>query len=382
MLLSNVLIVDATERLGWLAGRVLADLGADVVKLEPPGADLGGPAWRAFNVNKRLLALDPAGGQPQIADLLAAADICLLTPGSSAFDLDPDALHRDHPHLVVVAIRPFGGVGPRRGWKASDLELMAAGGAMALAGEPDGAPVRVSEPQSCGWAGSQAAIGALVALYRRETTGRGDLVDVSAQASVVTALSHAPAFVDLLGTEPTRAGAFITGRSIKGARYRVFWPCRDGYVNFIFYGGAAGRRTNEQLVAWMRERGAELGALAAIDWASWDPTRADQTQVDAIEAPVMKFFAGLTKREFLIEGHRREMLGYPVSTVADIASDPQLAARGYFQAAGGSAERFCGSFAVIDGARPPLRHAPGAPFAVAEPTQAAPQPRRRAGGQP
>jgi len=387
MLLSNVLIVDATERLGWLAGRVLADLGADVVKLEPPGSDLGRPAWRAFNVNKRLLALDPAGGRAQIADLLAAADACLLTPGSSAFDLDPDALHRDHPRLVVVAIRPFGGIGPRQGWKASDLELMAAGGAMALAGEPDGAPVRVSEPQSCGWAGAQAAIGALVALYRREATGRGDLVDVSAQASVVTALSHAPAFVDLLGVEPTRAGAFITGRSIKGARYRVFWPCRDGYVNFIFYGGAAGRRTNEQLVAWMRERGAELGALAAIDWTSWDPTRADQAEVDAIEAPVMKFFAGLTKREFLIEGHRREMLGYPVSTVADIASDPQLAARGFFQAVGGSAERFCGSFAVIDGARPPLRHAPGAPFAAAAgaepaPVTVAPQPRWRAGGQP
>ena len=105
--------------------------------------------------------------------------------------------------------------------------------------------------------------------------------------------------VDLGGIEPTRAGAFITGRSIKGARYRVFWPCRDGYINFIFYGGAAGRRTNEQLVAWMRERGAELGALATIDWQSWDPTKADQREVDAIEAPVMQFFANLTKREFL-----------------------------------------------------------------------------------
>jgi benzylsuccinate CoA-transferase BbsE subunit len=159
--------------------------------------------------------------------------------------------------LLVVAIRPFGGVGPRSAWKASDIELMAAGGAMALAGEPDGLPVRVSEPQSYGWAGAQAAIGALVALFRREATGRGDLVDVSAQASVIAALSHAPAFVDLLGVEPTRAGAFMTGRSIKGARYRVFWPCRDGYINFIFYGGMAGRRTNEQLVAWMREQHGE-----------------------------------------------------------------------------------------------------------------------------
>ncbi len=380
MLLSDVLIVDATDRLGWLAGRVLADLGAEVIKLEPPGADRSRAAWRAFNVNKRILELDArnAADRARLEDLLRTADICLLTPGSSDGDdcLDPEALRRNHPRLVVVAIRPFGGVGPRSGWKASDIELMAAGGAMALAGEPDGMPVRVSEPQSYGWAGAQAALGALVALARRDATGRGDLVDVSAQASVVTALSHAPAFVDLVGIEPTRAGAFITGRSIKGARYRVFWPCRDGHINFIFYGGVAGRRTNEQLVAWMRESGAELGALAAIDWKSFDPTKADQAEVDAIEAPVLKFFARLTKREFLTEGHRREMLGYPVSTVADIAGDPQLAARGFFQAVAGSSERFCGSFAVIDGVRPPLRHDPDAPFEI-EPPQ-----RRRAGGQP
>ncbi len=388
-LLSNVTIVDATDRLGWVAGRVLADLGADVIKLEPPGGDRSSPQWRAFNVNKRVLELDLTNGadQTRVEDLLRAADICLLTPGSSDAGLDPDALRMKYPRLVVVAIRPFGGTGPRSHWKASDLELMAAGGAMALAGEPDGVPVRVSEPQSCGWAGAQAAIGALVALCHRDATGRGDLVDVSAQASVVAALSHAPAFVDLNGVEPTRAGAFITGRSIKGARYRVFWPCRDGHINFIFYGGVAGRRTNEQLVAWMRDGGAALGALAAIDWKSFDPTKADQAEVDAIEAPVMKFFAGLSKREFLIEGHRREMLGYPVSTVADIASDPQLEARGFFQTVAGSDERFCGCVAVIDGERPPLRHQPGEPFTAAKSTQAAPakieQPvLRRAGGQP
>jgi benzylsuccinate CoA-transferase BbsE subunit len=397
MLLSDVLIIDATDRLGWLAGRVLADLGADVIKLEPSGTDRSRPDWRAFNVSKRILELDlqAAADRARIEELLRAADICLLTPGPSQSNacLDPHALRKNYPRLVVVAIRPFGAVGPRSGWQASDIELMAAGGAMALAGEPDGMPVRVSEPQSYGWAGAQAAIGALVALFRRDATGRGDLVDVSAQASVVTALSHAPAFVDLIGVEPTRAGAFMTGRSIKGARYRVFWPCRDGYINFIFYGGVAGRRTNEQLVAWMRECGAELGALAAIDWKTWDPTKADQAEVDAIEAPVAKFFARLSKREFLTEGHRREMLGYPVATVADIASDPQLEARGFFQTVASFTERFCGSFAVIDGERPPLRHDSDAAFAVAPaPPFAAPdaaagvRPRgrgaRRAGGKP
>src|SRR5258708_10094426 len=134
--------------------------------------------------------------------------------------------------------------------------------------------VGVREPQSYGWAGAQAAIGALVALSHRDATGRGDLVDVSAQASVVTALSHAPAFVDLLGLEPTRAGAFMTGRSIKGARYRVFWPCRDGYINFIFYGGVAGRRPNEQLVPWVPQCGPDPCALPALDWKFWDPPNA------------------------------------------------------------------------------------------------------------
>src|SRR5207237_193637 len=223
MLLSHVLIIDATDRLGWLAGRLLADLGADVIKLEPPGSDRSRAEWRAFNVNKRILELDPepASARSRVEELLRTADICLLTPAASIPGLDPLALRRDYPRLVVVAIRPFG---------------------------------------------------------------------------------------DVVGIEPTRAGAFMTGRSIKGARYRVFWPCRDGYINFIFYGGAAGRRTNEQLVAWMRQSGAELRALAAIDWKTWDPTKADQAEVDAIEAPVAEFFARLTKREFLTEGHRREML--------------------------------------------------------------------------
>ncbi len=374
MLLSDVLVVDATDRFGWLAGRVLADLGAGVVKIDGPGTDRTRPEWRAFNVNKRVLDVDPStpAGRSALDALLATADICLLTPGStdSAGALDPDALRLAHPRLVVVAITPFGRVGPRREWRATDLEIMAAGGAMSMAGEPDGVPVRVSEPQSYSWVGAHAATGALMALFRRDTTGRGDLVEVSAQASVVIALSHAPAFFDLNGVEPTRAGAFMTGRSIKGARYRVFWPCSDGWLNFIFYGGVAGRRTNEQLIAWMRERGAELGALAGIDWAKFDPTKADQAEVDALEAPAMKFFAGVTKREYLMEAHKREMLGYPVSTVADIVTDPQIEERGFFQKVPGSGpggETYCGSFVVIDGVRPPLRHAAGTPLGDEQP---------------
>ena len=367
-MLAGIRVLDCTDRLGWLAGRLLADLGAEVVKVEAPGAPLDSSEWRALNAGKRVVRIDLGrlAGRRELDCLATGADILLATytPGTPPAGLfDYARLSALDPRLIVVAVTPFGLTGPKAGWLASDIELMAAAGAMSLAGEPGGTPLRVSAPQSPGWAGSQAAVGALTALAARARTGRGQCVDVSAQAATIVALSHAPAFVDIDGTSPTRAGAFMTGRSVKGARFRVFWPCRDGWINFILYGGVAGRRTNAQLVAWMRERGADLGALAGVDFGRWDPTLAQQAEVDALEAPIAAFFATVTKREFLDEAHRREMLGYPVFDVGDIARDPQLAARGFWndvRAADGSAERHCGCFAIVDGTRPPSAAARGA----------------------
>ena len=358
-MLKGILVLDCTARPGWLAGRLLADMGAEVTKIENPDAEIQPSDWRALNVNKRLTRLDLSGGagQRELDRLATGADMLLatFTPGTREAALfHHDRLCAINPRLIVVAITPFGLTGPKADWLASDLEVMAASGAMSLAGEPDGTPLRVSAPQSYSWTGAQAAVGALTALAARARTGRGQCVDVSAQAATLIALSHAPAFVDVDGTTPTRAGAFMTGRSVKGARYRVFWPCRDGFVNFILYGGVAGRRTNTQLVAWMRECRAPLGALAQIDFEKWDPTLGTQGQVDALEAPIAAFFSSITKRQFLEEAHRREMLGYPVSTVADIAGDPQLSARGFWQDLAtpeGRTERHCGCFAVVDGRR-------------------------------
>ncbi|OGA16923.1 MAG: CoA-transferase [Betaproteobacteria bacterium RIFCSPLOWO2_02_FULL_63_19] len=361
-MLQGCVVLDCSRRLGWIAGRLLADLGADVTKLEAPGSDVSSADWRALNINKKLIRADlsePVGTR-MLDDIASSADILIATPSAGTSDVrlfDYDRLRTINPRLIVVAITPFGLTGPKAQWRASDIEIMAAGGAMALAGEPEGTPLRVSAPQSYAWAGSQGAVGALTALAARWRTGRGQLVDVSAQAAVITALSHAPTFVDILGITPTRAGAYMTGRSVTGAKYRVFWPCRDGFINFILYGGAAGRRTNEQLVAWMREKGLELGPLGAMDWARFSPTRATQAEVDAMEIPIGRFIGSLTKREFLEGAHKREMLGYPVSNTADISTDPQLEARGFWQdlpGPDGRAERHCGCFVIVDGERPPL----------------------------
>jgi len=350
-------VVDLSNRLGWLAGRILADLGADVMKIEAPGADLDNPEWRALNFNKRLLLLDAASssGRQAIERMIAGIDILIESAEPADEWLDPARLSALNPRLIHVSITPFGRKGPRADWRGSDLEIMAAGGAMSLAGDPDGAPLRISIPQACSWAGAHAATGAMIALSHRSAGGQGQHVDVSAQASVVAALAHAPTFFDILGETPSRAGSKITGRSVHGAVYRAFWPCKDGYINFVVYGGPAGRRTNKGLVTWMREKGLQLGHLENIDWDSFDPKLATQDEVDRIEAPLLAFFAGVTKSEFLEGACTREMLGYPVSTVADIAADPQLEARGFWQdieMPDGNRERHCGSFYVADGLRP------------------------------
>lgn len=359
--------LDCSGELGWLAGRMLADLGVDVVKVEPPGADVTAIDWQAGNVNKRLLRLDlesPAGGAT-FERLVGQADFLIETalPGSPLAQVfDAARIRRLNRRAIHVSVTPFGSTGPRAHWQASDLELMAAGGAMSLAGEPGETPLRVSAPQARSWAGAHAATGALMALVHRTRSGSGQHVDVSAQAAVIAALSHAPAFVDMNGVVPTRGGAFITGRTLTGARCRAFWPCADGYLNFALYGGAAGRRSNQMLVAWMAEAGAELGALANVDWSRFDPKVLDQEAIDHLEAPIARFFAGLRKRQFLDGASRREVLGYPVSSMDDIAADPQLAARNFWSdatTADGRRQRHCGAFALVDGVRAPLAHAPG-----------------------
>lgn len=367
-MLSAYRVLDLSNRIGWLAGRLLADLGAEVIKVETPGACIESADWQAYNVNKRLLRLDleSAAGQLALDRLLGGFDVLIeSTPPSdpAAPFLRVERLKAINPRLIHVSVTPFGSAGPRADWLASDLEMMAAGGAMSLAGEPDGTPMRVSVPQSYCWAGAQAAVGALMALLHRTVSGgAGQHVDVSAQAAVMLALSHAPAFWDMEGSIPTRAGAYVTGRSIKGAKYRAFWPCADGFLNFVLYGGPAGRRTNAQLIGWMRERDADLGVLAQVDWKRFDPKAADQDEVDALERPIAAFFMQISKREFLEEASRREMLGYPVSTMPDITSDPQLAARDFWQylaGTDGKSQRHCGSFSIVDKVRAPLRHPPG-----------------------
>ena len=375
-LLGELRVLDLADGSGSLCARILADLGADVVKIEPPDGETArreppfardvpdadrSLTWFAANVNKRAITLDLASatGRELFLRLVRVADAVIETPVAHE-RLDYDELAQVNPRLILATLTPYGIHGPLAECAASDLEITASSGSLWLAGEPGRPPVRTSVPQSPGWTGMYAAAGVLMAVLAREQTGRGQHVDVSAQAGMLTATSQAPIFWDLLGEEQHRSGPYLVGRSVTGARFRNIWPCRDGYITFALYGGEAGRHTGRALVQWMNEALPE-GApalLADLEWAQFDVATASQDLVDALEAAIAPFFLSLSRAEFFAGVTARGMLGYPLATVEDLASDQQLAARGFWQPVETPWDgELCatGSFALFDGERPSVR---------------------------
>lgn len=350
-LLSPYRVLDLSNELGFLCGKIMGDLGADVIKVEPPGGDPArrlGPFyddqqdpekslfWFGFNNNKRgiTLNLESARGRELFSQLVTQADFVIetFTPGYlDSLRLGYAVLAKINPRLVFTSITPFGQTGPYSKFRASDIEIMAMSGCMSLTGDPNRPPLRVTFPQSYGWTGSYAAVGALTAHYHRALTGEGQQVDVSAQACLLWAFSHAHTFWDLNRQVEKRAGSFMTGRSITGAKMRVFWPCQDGYLNFIIYGGEAGRRTNQALVEWMDSKGMAPDFLKQKDWKSFNISQVTQEEIDRMEEPIGNFFKGVTKAEFFKEVVKRQMLGYPVASVKEIFADPQHQARNFWQ---------------------------------------------------
>jgi crotonobetainyl-CoA:carnitine CoA-transferase CaiB-like acyl-CoA transferase len=378
--LSTLRVLDLADLWGAHCARILADLGADVVKIEPPGGDPArrlGPFvddrpdlerslfWAALNANKRgiTLSLGSQSGRDLFRRLVERADVVVESFAPGALDdlgVGFATLASWNPRLILTSVAPYGQEGPLSRVPASDLEVTAMSGALWLAGEPERPPMRTTLPQSPFWAGMYAAMGTLFAYHARLRTGAGQHVDVSAQAAMVTVHPPAPIFWDLLREEHGRLGPYLLGRSIVGARFRNIWPCANGHVAFAIQGGPIGRHTMRKLVEWMEERHAAPEALRRVDWETFDNTTLSQQEVEQLEAAIAPFLASLTKREFFEGVIARNMLGYPVSDVADVYADPQLVARDFWQevaVAGRGTLRFPGGFALFDGERPSLRRA-------------------------
>ncbi|MBI3933106.1 MAG: CoA transferase [Acidobacteria bacterium] len=110
------------------------------------------------------------------------------------------------------------------------------------------------------------------------------------------------------------------------------WPCKDGYLTFIIYGGPAGQKTNRALTEWMDLKGMAPEFMKRKDWDHFDVNVMTQAEVDQMESVIGEFFAGITKSEYMQGIVARGMLGYPIATAKDILGDDQLTSRNYWQA--------------------------------------------------
>jgi crotonobetainyl-CoA:carnitine CoA-transferase CaiB-like acyl-CoA transferase len=197
--LEDCRVLDLSNELGFLCGKILGDLGADVIKVEPPGGDPSrniGPFykdiphpekslyWFAYNNNKRgiTLNIETNDGRELFKRLIKTADIVVesFAPGyMDGLGLGYSVLSQmTDEKIIMTSITPFGQDGPYRNYKASDIGIMAMSGSMYLLGDPDRPPVRTSIPVSYMWTGAYAALGTLMAFFHRQMTGKGQLVDV------------------------------------------------------------------------------------------------------------------------------------------------------------------------------------------------------------
>jgi benzylsuccinate CoA-transferase BbsE subunit len=340
--LTGIRVLDLTTNYAAYAGRLLADLGADVVRVEPPeGSPLRGVApcqtgptgaplsfAHAFlDAGKRSVTLDlmTAAGRELLAELTASSDAMIETPSAAAADhIDFDLVRQRNPGLVLVSISAFGRDGPYAGYQATDLTLLAAGGLLSLGGYVDSEPLAVQGEQAMLASGIYGAIAVLTALHERTQTGKGCWIDVSGQECVAFALEDAVAEWSINGHVRRRLG--------DGAREAGtgVYPCKDGYISMVA-GRLGTANAFVMLTQWVAA--SEVPGGASLLEPQWQDFKFRQSPEGIARfAEIFGAFCRTRgKQELYREGQARQIAIAPVNTVADVLQDAQLAANSYFQ---------------------------------------------------
>ena len=348
--LSGYRILDLSGESGFLAGKLLAELGADVIKVEPRDGDPArhrGPfvegkadgehsvLWLALNTSKRGITLDLGHSRgPEIFRALCRrADAVIETAGPSephglaARGLGYETLRAENSRLVLCNLSPFGQTGPFSSYRGSDLISVATGGNMYPTGNPDRAPVRCSLPVSHYHGGIEAAVGVVFALWGREVSGEGQYVDVSRQEVMGMPNMTTPTQFPFTGFKGGRVGGGFRGNK---AFFHELWPCKDGYVSFALRGGPARIPGILKLIEYMDENGAAPPALKNRDWQKYNHNVIPQAEVDEIEAALGAFFKTKSMDELFAAACERNLMLAPANTAREIVHSRQLGAREFF----------------------------------------------------
>ena len=351
-MLSGCRVLDLTTERGLMCGQILGDLGADVIKIEPPGgsrvramapffADQPGPErsvyWWAYNRNKRGITLDleTGPGRNLMRQLAASADFVIESddPGAMARrGLGYDDLNAINPALVYVSITPFGQDGPKASYVDSDLIVMAASGVLILYGDEDRPPLRMSVPQAYLHACADAAGAALIAYYDRLNTGLGQQIDVAAQQSLGLA-QQSTLLAATLGADETRR--MSGGVKMGPIRVPLVWEAKDGLVTCVFLFGSALGVFTRKLMNFICEKGFCDQATRDKDWLAYGDMlltgREPFEEYERAKGVVANFLRSMTKAEAFDLARQHGFLIAPLATIDDVLANPQFIAREYWQ---------------------------------------------------
>lgn len=310
-------VLDLTDDLALMAGRLLVGTGADVIRVEPTTRTPEPTAARLhWHAGKRVARVATDEVEAVVSRLLPGVDVVLES--GSVSDLCTLRLRAADPaawsHVAHVVVTPFGLTGPRAAWAADDAVAAAAGGMAWLGGEPGGEPTPPPREQATQLAGAHAAMAALLAVLARRRTGDGQLAEVSVQEAVAATLETGAIAYIHSGTVPGRTSGVYSH-----VAHRVF-PTADGHVA----GGYSGpNRMWDDLLAWMVECG-EAEDLAEEVWQ--DPVHRWQHR-EHVDAVVRAFSQRRTTAEMAQAGRDRALPWAAVATAADLIDNPQLAHR-------------------------------------------------------
>lgn len=337
---SGVRILDLTYQIGRYATRLFADLGADVIRVEPleglpdrgalhrgqcgSSRDPEDYAFTFLNASKKSVTLDLASshGMKTFARLAETSKVIVVERGGPFFEQVAE-LQETAPHAVITCISPYGSGGPKQDALATDLILQAAGGIAWLSGRPGEAPLRLPVDQSIMITSVYAATATAMALFDAENTGRGHCIDVSAQECIAHSLQNALQVWDLERRVSRRGG-----EGTRDASEDIF-RCKDGYI-FLASPPTVGVSW-KALVEWIDGLGhpaaSEFTRERWMDlrWRTTDEAR------QVFRATFERVLSSFSKDELVKVAIDRKIIMSPVNQVGDLQDDEQLRYRSFFQ---------------------------------------------------
>ena len=356
--LSGLRVVDLADEKGELCGRILADLGADVIRVEPPeGARSrrlppfhnGTSLYFAYrNFNKRGVVLDLTNDEDRerLRGLLAGSDILIESHGPGAFarlSLDPADLLARYPHLVITSISDFGQTGPYRDWIATDMVIEAVGGVMCKAGIAEKPPLTPPGALAYDTAAAVGAFATLLAYLQRLRTGFGQQIDFSVVEAVAQTTDWALVNASILRAQghPTQSV-----RNGSGIVYPIY-KCKDGYVRLVILSPRQWRAMR----AW-------LGEPEALQDDHWDSFPARLSISDVLTPMYTEHFSKMGAIETSIEAQRRGIVCTPVLRPEEVLANEHFTSRRTFvdaEVARGIEGPVAAGFFEIDGERQGFR---------------------------